>query len=82
METLNIFEYCKRVGILEYILDNYAEIPNTIDELINLLDKEKLNFWSYSIEDKDEIKEYNNIVVVKDNKGCKRYFETEETKEF
>ena len=82
MEILNVFEYYKKIGILNYILGTYTEIPNTIQGLINLLDRENLNFWSYSIEDKEEIKNYDNIVIVKDLEGCQRYFELEETESF
>lgn len=82
METLSIFEYYKKIGILNYVLSTYTNIPNTIQGLVNLLDREKINIWSYSIDDKEEIKNYDNIVIVEDLEGCQRYFETEETEEF
>ena len=51
-------------------------VPTLIDTFLDWLDNEGINIWSYPIEDKEEIKDINNVVLVEDLKGNKRYFET------
>ena len=79
IRVLSVFEYYKEIGILDFVLNNYTEVPNTIEGLVDLLDRDEFNFWSYSIDDKDEIKDFTNLVLVKDFADNKRYFETIET---
>ena len=68
---MNIKNYLKLIGI-------DIEIDN-IDELVEFLDNNKLNYWSYCIEDKTEIKDIEKTVLVEDKFRNKRYFEIEET---
>lgn len=51
-------------------------VPTLIDTFLDWLDNEGINIWSYPIEDKEEIKDINNVVLVEDLEGNKRYFET------
>lgn len=68
---MNIKNYLKLIGI-------DIEIDN-IDELVEFLDNNKLNYWNYCIEDKTEIKDIEKTVLVEDKFRNKRYFEIEET---
>ena len=61
-----MFEYYKEIGILDFVLNNYTEVPNTIEGLVDLLDRDEFNFWSYSADDKNEIKDFENVVLVED----------------
>lgn len=79
IRVLNVFEYYKKIGILDFVLNNYTKIPNTIEGLVDLLDSNEFNFWSYSINDKNEIKDFKNVVLVEDLEKNQRYFEIIET---
>lgn len=79
IKVLNVFEYYKEIGILDFVLNNYTEIPNTIVGLVDLLDRDEFNFWSYSVDDEKEIKNFENVVLVEDLEENQRYFETIET---
>lgn len=57
-------------------------VPVLIDTFLEWLDTEKINIWSYAVEDKSEIKDINKVVLVEDIKGNKRYFETYITEVF
>lgn len=61
-----MFEYYKEIGILDFVLNNYTEVPNTIEGLVDLLDRDEFNFWSYSADDEKEIKDFENVVLVED----------------
>lgn len=82
MERVYIFEYMKRTGILEDLAYSYVNIPNNVEDLLVALEREEMNFWSYSAEDKDEIKDIKNTILVYDLEGTERYFELTETEEF
>lgn len=82
IREISVFEFMKETGILEIFANLYLEIPNSVPLLINALEREELNYWSYSIEDKDEIKDIENTVLVYDIEYGKRYFELTETEEF
>lgn len=79
IRVLNVFEYYKEIGILDFVLNNYTEVPNTIEGLVDLLDRDEFNFWSYSADDEKEIKDFENVVLVEDLEENQRYFETTET---
>ena len=72
----------KRSGILGKIGIDIVMIPQNIDDLLNMLDLQEINFWSYAVEDKDEIKDISNTVLVYDFEGNERYFELTETEQF
>ena len=79
IRVLSVFEYYKEIGILDFVLNNYTEVPNTIVGLVDLLDRDEFNFWSYSADDEKEIKNFENVVLVEDLEENQRYFETTET---
>ena len=66
IRVLSVFEYYKEIGILDFVLNNYTEVPNTIEGLVDLLDRDEFNFWSYSADDEKEIKDFENVVLVED----------------
>lgn len=82
MDKIFIFDYMKRSGILCRINIDIIMIPQNIDDLLNMLDLQGINFWSYAVEDKDEIKDISNTVLVYDFEGNERYFELTETEQF
>lgn len=82
MDKIFIFDYMKRSGILGKIGIDIVMIPQNIDDLLNMLDLQEINFWSYAVEDKDEIKDISNTVLVYDFEGNERYFELTETEQF
>ena len=80
MKTMTVLEFLKEADLLDTIEEmGYLEIPLTISGLMWLLEDAELNYWSYCIEDKDEIKSPTITVLVKDMFGEARYFETAET---
>ena len=79
MKELSVLEYLQETNLLEELARVWEVLPNTIEKLLEVLEEEELNYWSYAIEDKDEIKDYDITVLVKDINGDERYFETLET---
>lgn len=79
MKELSVLEYLQETELLEELARVWAVLPNTIEKLLDVLEEEELNYWSYAVEDKDEIKDYDITVLVYDINGDKRYFETLET---
>ena len=79
MKELSVLEYLQETELLEELARVWEVLPNTIENLLEVLEQEELNYWSYAIEDKDEIKDYDITVLVKDINGNERYFETLET---
>ena len=57
-------------------------VPTEIDTLMDWLDENGINIWSYCEEDKSEIEDMSKVVLVQDIKGKKRYFETEITESY
>ena len=68
-KIFTIEEYLEKINIKP------SKKIDTIDELMELA--EQKNFWSYCVEDFDEIKSV--VVLVKDKQENKRYFEIEKT---
>ena len=80
MKEMTVLEFLKETEIdreLEHM--GYAELPLTIFGLLDVLDDAELNYWSYDLEDKDEVKDWSITVLVTDNIGRRRYFELAET---
>ncbi len=80
MKEMTVLEYLEKTGLLEEFAYSYGydTIPNSIDTLMNALDDCELNYWSYCVEDADEIKDPSITVLVVDPYE-KRYFELYET---
>lgn len=81
MRKLSVLDYLNETGLLETMAYCGAcdTIPNTIEGLLDTLDDLELNYWSYAVEDADEIKSPNMTVLVEDFLHNKRYFELYET---
>lgn len=80
MKTMTVLEFLKETGLdLEFERMGYEVLPLTIYDLLYFLDDAELNYWSYDLEDKDEVKDWSITVLVTDNIGRRRYFETAET---
>lgn len=74
-DRISIKRYLEKIGIADKVI-----IPETIDELIDLLDVLRLNYWSYDIFE-NPLGDFDNIVIVYDKFGKERIFETVETKD-
>lgn len=80
MKTMTVLEFLEETGLdVEFEAMGYEILPLTIDDLLYFLDDAELNYWSYCVEDKDEIKTPSLTVLVRDITGQQRYFETAET---
>lgn len=80
MKSVSVLQYLKMTGLLEQIEEmGYKEIPLTIEGLMDLLEDAELNYWSYSVQDIDEIKDLDKVIKVVDVQNGKRIFELEET---
>lgn len=80
MKTMTVLEFLKETELdLEFERMGYEVLPLTIYDLLYFLDDAELNYWSYDLEDKDEVKDWSITVLVTDNIGKRRYFETAET---
>lgn len=81
MRKLSVLDYLNETGLLETIAycGRCDYIPNTIEGLLATLEDLELNYWSYAEEDKDEIKNPKETVLVEDFLHDKRYFELYET---
>lgn len=80
MKSVSVLQYLKMTGLLEQIEEmGYKEIPLTIEGLMDVLEDAELNYWSYSVQDIDEIKDLDKVVKVVDVQNGKRIFELEET---
>lgn len=80
MRSVSVLQYLKMTGLLEQIEEmGYKEIPLTIEGLMDVLEDAELNYWSYSVQDIDEIKDLDKVVKVTDVQNGKRIFELEET---
>ena len=80
MKTMTVLEFLKEADLLDTIEKmGYLEIPLTVSGLMWLLDDAELNYWSYAEYDKDEIKNPEITVLVRDMFGDSRYYETAET---
>ncbi len=82
IKTVDVIEFYKLADLWDYVVTNYSDIPNDIEGLLTMLLDEGFNYWNYSVNDKDEIKDKKNTVLVKDNFGDSRYFEIVETEEW
>lgn len=70
-----VIKKSKSISIKEYLEKISIEgNPRTIDELVEIT--EKNFYWSFAIEDFDEIKYWGEIELVKDCEGNERFFET------
>ncbi len=80
MKTVTVLEYLKMTNLLDRIEKEtfWTNIPLTIDGLMDLLEDCEFNYWSYSTDDVDEIKNPDITVLVSAIDG-ERYFELEET---
>lgn len=80
MKTMTVLEFLKEADLLDTLeLMGYEDIPLTVEGLQRTLEDAELNYWSYCVEDKDEIKNPEITVLVRDMFGDARYFETAET---
>ena len=80
MKTMTVLEFLKEADLLDTLeLMGYEDIPLTVEGLQRTLEDAELNYWSYCVEDKDEIKHPTITVLVRDMFGDARYFETAET---
>lgn len=76
------------MSVIEYIikmnLTNKLNgfVPTNINTLMDWLEKNEINIWSYCEEDKSEIADMSKVVLVEDIKGNKRYFELEITETY
>lgn len=76
-----VIKKSKSISIKEYLEKISIEgNPRTIDELVEIT--EKNFYWSFAIEDFDEIKYWGEIELVKDCEGNERFFETNPTLPF
>lgn len=57
-------------------------VPTQIDTLLDWLDEKGINIWSFCEEDKSEIEDMSEVVLVEDIKGNRRYFELQITEIF
>ena len=80
MKTVTVLEYLKMTNLLDRIEKEtfWTNIPLTIDGLMDLLEDCEFNYWSYSTDDVDEIKNPDITVLVSAIDG-ERHFELEET---
>lgn len=80
MRKVSVLQYLKMTGLLEEIERmGYKEIPLTIEGLMELLEDAELNYWSYSVQDIDEVKDLDKVVYITDVQNGRRIFELEET---
>lgn len=79
VKELSVLQYLIKTKLLFDIAQDYTRIPNTINGLLNTLEDMERNFWSYSLEDVDEIDDMENVALVYDITGESRYFELTET---
>lgn len=79
VKELSVLQYLIKTKLLFDIAQDYIRIPNTINGLLNTLEDMERNFWSYSLEDVDEIDDMGNVALVYDITGESRYFELTET---
>ena len=79
VKEMSVLHYLIKTKLLYDIAQDYTRIPNTIEGLLNTLEDMERNFWSYSLDDADEIDEMENVVLVYDITGESRYFELTET---
>lgn len=77
---MTILQYLEFINVLETIEKmGYKEVPLTMEGLVWLLDDLELNFWSYPLDEFDEIPDDVPFTLVKDYEGNARYFELIET---
>lgn len=76
---LSVLQYLMKTKLLYDIAQDYVRIPNTIAGLETVLEDMERNFWSYSLDDVDEIDDMESVALVYDITGASRYFELEET---
>lgn len=79
VKEMSVLHYLIKTKLLYDIAQDYTRIPNTIEGLLNTLEDMERNFWSYSLDDADEIDDMENVVLVYDITGESRYFELTET---
>lgn len=80
MRNVSVLQYLKMTGLLEQIEEmGYKAIPLTIEGLMDVLEDAELNYWSYSVQDIDEIEDLDKVVKVIDVENGRRIFELEET---
>ena len=76
---MSVLHYLIKTKLLYDIAQDYTRIPNTIEGLLNTLEDMERNFWSYSLDDADEIDDMESVALVYDITGESRYFELTET---
>lgn len=80
MKTMTVLDFLKETELdRELERMGYFNLPLTIIGLLDVLDDAELNYWSYDLEDKDEVKDWSITALVTDNIGRRRYFEIVET---
>ncbi len=79
VKELSVLQYLIKTKLLYDIAQDYTRIPNTIEGLLNTLEDMERNFWSYSLDDTDEIDDMESVALVYDITGESRYFELTET---
>lgn len=79
VKEMSILNYLIKTKLLYDIAQDYTRIPNTIEGLLNTLEDMERNFWSYSLDDVDEIDDMESVALVYDITGESRYFELTET---
>lgn len=79
VKEMSVLHYLIKTKLLYDIAQDYTRIPNTIEGLLNTLEDMERNFWSYSLDDADEIDDMENVALVYDITGESRYFELTET---
>lgn len=79
VKEMSVLHYLIKTKLLYDIAQDYTRIPNTIEGLLNTLEDMERNFWSYSLDDADEIDDMESVALVYDITGESRYFELTET---
>lgn len=79
VKEMSVLNYLIKTKLLYDIAQDYTRIPNTIEGLLNTLEDMERNFWSYSLDDVDEIDDMESVALVYDITGESRYFELTET---
>lgn len=79
VKEMSVLHYLIKTKLLYDIAQDYTRIPNTIEGLLNTLEDMERNFWSYSLDDADEIDDMEDVALVYDITGESRYFELTET---
>lgn len=80
MQAINVYDYILKINALNVFLSSWNFIPLLIEDLMTYT--EKINIWSFSVEDKSEIEDFSKVVLVRDTLGNERFFELTATETF